>query len=80
MLYRPQTETLEVFPSPDALKRMIIISTKLPKENNSRKGKQTFDEETLAKQFTEQKPEFEYDDKVHIYFFFYVMICLVFLR
>ncbi|XP_019706020.1 phosphoinositide phospholipase C 4 isoform X2 [Elaeis guineensis] len=63
MLYRPQTETLEVFPSPDALKRMIIISTKLPKENNSRKGKQTFDEETLAKQFTEQKPEFEYDDK-----------------
>ncbi|KAG1338007.1 putative Phosphoinositide phospholipase C 6 [Cocos nucifera] len=42
---------------------MIIISTKLPKENHSRKGRQTFDEETLAKQFTEQEPEFEYDDK-----------------
>lgn len=65
MLYRPQTETLEVFPSPDALKRRIIISTKPPKEKKSQKGKQTFDEETLAKEFREQNPEFKYDDKVH---------------
>ncbi|XP_038980895.1 phosphoinositide phospholipase C 4-like [Phoenix dactylifera] len=63
MLYYPQTETLEDFPSPDALKKMIIISSKRPKENNSQKGKVTSDDETSATEFTEQKPELEYDDK-----------------
>ncbi|XP_026665048.2 phosphoinositide phospholipase C 4-like [Phoenix dactylifera] len=63
MLYYPQTETLEDFPSPDALKKMIIISSKPPKENNSQKGKVTSDDEPTAQEFAEQKPELEYDDK-----------------
>lgn len=32
MLYCPQTESLTEFPSPESLKKRIIISTKPPKE------------------------------------------------
>ncbi|KAH9701723.1 phosphoinositide phospholipase C 2 [Citrus sinensis] len=32
MLYRPESENLEEFPSPNSLKRKILISTKPPKE------------------------------------------------
>ncbi|XP_072996119.1 phosphoinositide phospholipase C 6-like isoform X1 [Typha latifolia] len=70
MLYHPDSDTLKEFPSPEALKNRIIISTKPPKEylesrgdkNDSHKGKDSTDEEAWEMEVADFKPE-ECDDK-----------------
>jgi len=60
ILFSPTSETLKEFPSPDSLKKRIIISTKPPKEyleakeekekEESQKGKPLGDEEAWGKE------------------------------
>lgn len=60
ILFCPSSESLKEFPSPDSLKRRIIISTKPPKEyleakegqekEESVKGKSSGDEEAWGKE------------------------------
>lgn len=61
ILFSPGSECLKDFPSPESLKRRIIISTKPPKEyleakevkekeNDSQRGKGAADEEAWGKE------------------------------
>ncbi|KAJ0978254.1 hypothetical protein J5N97_013728 [Dioscorea zingiberensis] len=67
MLYYPDTETLEEFPSPESLKRRIILSTKPPKEylesksfkNASINEKDLNDEEAWGKEVPDIKTEID---------------------
>ncbi|KAJ0978237.1 hypothetical protein J5N97_013711 [Dioscorea zingiberensis] len=67
MLYYPDTETLEEFPSPESLKRRIILSTKPPKEylesksfkNTSINEKDLNDEEAWGKEVPDIKTEID---------------------
>lgn len=61
MLYYPQSECLDEFPSPEELKNRIILSTKPPKEylesknqrDTSPVGKDSFREDLLKKEKSE---------------------------
>lgn len=75
ILFTPGPESLKEFPSPESLKRRIIISTKPPKEyleakevkekeNDLQKGKESGDEAAWGKEFTHQKSMSGLDDKV----------------
>ncbi|WOL16285.1 phosphoinositide phospholipase C 6-like isoform X1 [Canna indica] len=75
MLYYPDSETLKEFPSPEALKRRIIISTKPPKEYLESKsfkdkddvfqqGKDPNEEEAWGKEVPDLQSEIEYSAKV----------------
>lgn len=74
ILFTPGPESLKEFPSPESLKRRIIISTKPPKEyleakevkekeNDSQKGKELGDETAWGKELTHQKSMSVSDDK-----------------
>jgi len=74
VLYTPGPESLKEFPSPESLKRRIIISTKPPKEyleakevkekeNDSQKGKTSGDDSAWGKEFTHLKSMSVADDK-----------------
>ncbi|XP_034705597.1 phosphoinositide phospholipase C 2-like [Vitis riparia] len=67
ILFTPGPECLNEFPSPESLKKRIIISTKPPKEyleakdvkekeNDSQKGKESADEEAWGKEVSNLKP------------------------
>ncbi|KAL6545167.1 Phosphoinositide phospholipase C 6 [Orobanche hederae] len=64
MLYCPESGCLEGFPSPEALKHKIILSTKPPKEylgmNNNKDGEPSSPKE---KDSSDDEPEAEVDDK-----------------
>lgn len=65
MLYCPESGVLEEFPSPEALKHKIILSTKPPKEylgtNNNKDGETPSPKE---KDSSDDEAEAEGDDKV----------------
>ncbi|GAB4831945.1 1-phosphatidylinositol phosphodiesterase [Ancistrocladus abbreviatus] len=75
MLFLPGTECFKELPSPESLKKRIIISTKPPKEyieakdskekDDSQKGKDTADGEAWGKEVPNLKPQFSSvsDDK-----------------
>ncbi|CAA6656883.1 unnamed protein product [Spirodela intermedia] len=74
MLYYPESASRENFPSPEALKKRIILSTKPPKEyleskiskddeSESQRGKAPSDEEAWGREVPDIKAELEYDDK-----------------
>ncbi|ONK62497.1 uncharacterized protein A4U43_C07F4540 [Asparagus officinalis] len=74
MLYYPDSEDHKEFPSPDSLKKRIILSTKPPKEyleakdskgkeNGSQNGKDPNEEEAWGKELKDFKFESEFDDK-----------------
>ncbi|XP_028803760.1 phosphoinositide phospholipase C 2 [Neltuma alba] len=78
ILFSPGTECLKEFPSPESLKRRIIISTKPPKEyleakevkekgNESLKSKASGDEEAWGKEVPGLKGGSFADDKNHVY-------------
>ncbi|EYU20013.1 hypothetical protein MIMGU_mgv1a0236392mg, partial [Erythranthe guttata] len=64
MLYTPESGLLEEFPSPEALKHKIILSTKPPKEylgsNNNKDGETSSPKE---KDSSDDEPEPEAEDK-----------------
>ncbi|CAA7389432.1 unnamed protein product [Spirodela intermedia] len=66
-LYYPKSEFLNEFPSPEALKRRIILSTKPPKEyleSELSKDKDGESEgESWGKEIADLKSELQYDDK-----------------
>ncbi|OUZ99097.1 C2 calcium-dependent membrane targeting [Macleaya cordata] len=67
MLFFPESECLEEFPSPEALKHRILISTKPPKEylegkSFKEKGKDLFEDEAWGKEVMDFKNELEADD------------------
>eukprot|EP00262_Sarcandra_glabra_P006646 TRINITY_DN1901_c0_g3_i1.p1 TRINITY_DN1901_c0_g3~~TRINITY_DN1901_c0_g3_i1.p1 ORF type:complete len:586 (+),score=106.81 TRINITY_DN1901_c0_g3_i1:233-1990(+) len=70
-LFYPESDGLEEFPSPEYLKKRIIISTKPPKEyleskdkeNGAHKGKDP-EEEAWGKEVPDLKTELEADDKI----------------
>lgn len=77
MLYYPESASREEFPSPEALKKRIILSTKPPKEyleskiakdeeSESQRGKAPSDEEAWGGEVPDIKAELEYDDKVRL--------------
>ncbi|XP_059627977.1 phosphoinositide phospholipase C 2-like isoform X2 [Cornus florida] len=74
MLFTPGSECLKEFPSPDMLKKHIIISTKPPKEyleakevkvkeNDPQKEKDSADEEAWGKEIPDAKPSIADKDK-----------------
>ncbi|KAH7855255.1 hypothetical protein Vadar_022922 [Vaccinium darrowii] len=74
MLYYPESRSLEEFPSPEALKYRIILSTKPPKEylesqpprervNGSQTERYSSDEAGLGKESEDQTAEPDPDDK-----------------
>ncbi|KAK9282830.1 hypothetical protein L1049_011053 [Liquidambar formosana] len=74
ILFSPGSECLKEFPSPESLKKRIIISTKPPKEyleakevkekeNESQKGKDLVDEEAWGNEVPNLKPGIVADDK-----------------
>ncbi|KAF9599107.1 hypothetical protein IFM89_035386 [Coptis chinensis] len=74
MLFTPGPECLKEFPSPESLKKRILISTKPPKEyleaksikekgSVSQKGNDSAEEEAWGKEVPDLKPKFEADDK-----------------
>ncbi|XP_058110200.1 phosphoinositide phospholipase C 2-like isoform X2 [Magnolia sinica] len=72
MLFYPEGELLTEFPSPEALKKRVIISTKPPKEyleskafkeNGSQKEKDSAHEEAWGKEVPDFKASLETDDK-----------------
>lgn len=78
LLYYPKSESMKEFPSPAALSRRIILSTKPPKEyleaqsqkikdSGSQKRKETIDEDSWGKEVTDFKDELHYDSKVKYY-------------
>ncbi|KAI9073508.1 hypothetical protein K1719_044547 [Acacia pycnantha] len=78
ILFSPGTECLKEFPSPESLKRRIIISTKPPKEyleakevkekgDESLKSKAAGDEEAWGKEVPGLKCGTLADDKNHVY-------------
>lgn len=75
MLYYPESGCLEEFPSPEALKYRIILSTKPPKEyldlKNQKEGetsspveKDSYEEDFFLKETPERTTESEIDSKV----------------
>lgn len=78
MLYYPDSEEQhKEFPSPDSLKKRIILSTKPPKEYleakiskdkeiDSQTGKVPNDEEAWGKELPDLKTEIESDEKVKV--------------
>ncbi|OUZ99099.1 C2 calcium-dependent membrane targeting [Macleaya cordata] len=69
MLFFPESECLEEFPSPEALKHRILISAKPPKvyvegRNFKDKGKDLHEDEASGKEVLEFKTELEADDSV----------------
>lgn len=70
MLYYPDTESLKEFPSPEALKERIIISTKPPKEyleaknvkenDDGTQEEKESDEEAWGKEVPDLQTELEY--------------------
>lgn len=75
MLYYPSNESMEEFPSPAALTRRIILSTKPPKEyleaksqkvkdGRSQKRKETVEEDSWGKEVTDFKTKLHDDNKV----------------
>lgn len=77
MLYYPESRSLEEFPSPEALKYRIILSTKPPKEylesqpprervNGSQTERYSSDEAGLGKESEDQTAEPDPDDKVSL--------------
>ncbi|KAJ6837715.1 phosphoinositide phospholipase C 4-like [Iris pallida] len=71
MLYYPDSDNLEEFPSPEFLKKRILLSTKPPKEyleandskdkgNASKNNKASNDEEAWGKEVPDLKSEIEY--------------------
>lgn len=72
MLYYPDCETLEEFPSPESLKRRVILSTKPPKEylesksykNGSLNAKDSNEEEAWGKEIPDFKTEIDESVKV----------------
>lgn len=76
VLFTPGSECLREFPSPESLKRRVIISTKPPKEyleakeinekeTDAQKGKDAPpDEEAWGKEVPNLKGEIKVDDKV----------------
>ena len=76
ILFTPGSECLKEFPSPESLKKRIIISTKPPKEylqakdnkekeGDSQSGKAASDEEAWGKEIPDLKRHFQTDEKVH---------------
>ncbi|PKU64331.1 Phosphoinositide phospholipase C 4 [Dendrobium catenatum] len=74
MLYYPKSESMEELPSPEALTRRIILSTKPPKEyleaksqkvkeTGSQKRKETVEEDSWGKEVTDFTDELHYDNK-----------------
>ncbi|GMH04198.1 hypothetical protein Nepgr_006037 [Nepenthes gracilis] len=73
MLLLPDSECFKELPSPESLKKRIIISTKPPKEyleakevkdnEDSRRGKDLTDEETWGMEVPYLKPNFTSEDK-----------------
>ncbi|XP_002533650.2 phosphoinositide phospholipase C 2 [Ricinus communis] len=74
ILFTPGSECLKEFPSPESLKKRIIVSTKPPKEylevreirereGDSQSGKLGSDEETWGKEIPDLKGHFRVDDK-----------------
>ncbi|XP_021295642.1 phosphoinositide phospholipase C 2-like [Herrania umbratica] len=74
VLFSPGSECLKEFPSPESLKKRIIISTKPPKEyleakevrdkeNDAEKGKAASDEEAWGKEVPDLKGSHVPDDK-----------------
>lgn len=71
MLYYPDSQCLKEFPSPEALKRKIVLSTKPPKEylelkdkaNVTLKGRDSSEEDIFAKKTLDLIAEFETEDK-----------------
>ena len=73
ILFTPGSECLKEFPSPESLKRRIIISTKPPKEyleakikdkESDSKGNAASDEEAWGKEIPILKGHILADDKV----------------
>jgi len=75
MLYYPDSEHHEEFPSPESLKKRIILSTKPPKEyleatiskdkeNGSKSRRDSNEEEAWGGEVPDLKAEIESDDKV----------------
>ena len=73
-LFQPETELKEL-PSPESLKRKIIISTKPPKEylesqmkqgSNLQKVKSSAKEESWRKESQADQDDIETDAKVHL--------------
>lgn len=75
MLYYPDSESLKEFPSPEALKKRIIISTKPPKEyleakslrckdGESQRGKNSNEEAAWGNEVPDLQTEIEYAEKV----------------
>ncbi|KAF8397289.1 hypothetical protein HHK36_016202 [Tetracentron sinense] len=73
-LFSHGSECLEEFPSPESVKKQIIISTKPPKEyhetknikeqeNDAQKGKDSVEEEAWGEEVLDLKAELEADDK-----------------
>ena len=78
MLYYPDSEHHEEFPSPESLKKRIILSTKPPKEyleatiskdkeNGSKSRRDSNEEEAWGGEVPDLKAEIESDDKVWSY-------------
>ena len=76
ILFTPGSECLSEFPSPESMKKRIIISTKPPKEyleakevkekeNESQKGKESAEEEAWGKEVPNLKPDTMAVDEVH---------------
>ncbi|KAI0519228.1 hypothetical protein KFK09_006670 [Dendrobium nobile] len=74
MLYYPRSKSMEELPSPEALTRRIILSTKPPKEyleaksqkvkeTGSQKRKETVEEDSWGKEVTDFTDELHYDNK-----------------
>ncbi|KAF8402649.1 hypothetical protein HHK36_010738 [Tetracentron sinense] len=74
MLFSPGSECLEEFPSPESLKKRVIISTKPPKEyletksikekeDDSKKANDSAEEGAWGNEVPELKAELEADDK-----------------
>ena len=73
-LFQPETELKEL-PSPESLKRKIIISTKPPKDyleshmkqgSNLQKVKSSAEKESWRNENQADQDEVEEDDKVHL--------------
>ncbi|XP_072982936.1 phosphoinositide phospholipase C 2-like isoform X1 [Typha latifolia] len=74
ILYYPDSDSLQEFPSPEALKKRILLSTKPPKEYleaksleekdvNSQNGKEPNEEEAWGKEIPDLQTEIEFANK-----------------
>lgn len=84
MLYRPETDQLREFPSPESLKKKVMISTKPPKESKISSKKEQWNGETASKSDTETcdevNPEFTHSGLIfnasRITLFFITYSCI----